>query len=188
MYSPDLLCPFCHTAPEDINHVWICPFLPLVQNSSVLRKKLAIAVKNATPLPLHWTHLILFLVGPRTPLLSLTLLTYSEDFSRWIWSTYFLKSCANNCIFSAVFKLQANSINANDVIISPIGLLSCKNKRWRRPPQSIFQTRLPPPPLAINSFLLFGRISRCFQKFGLGRFVLFPWLDRRTVGSYDLFH
>ncbi|PKY48961.1 hypothetical protein RhiirA4_464735, partial [Rhizophagus irregularis] len=42
LYSPDWLCPQCNTAPEDINHLWTCPYiLPELNPCTTHRKEVA---------------------------------------------------------------------------------------------------------------------------------------------------
>ncbi|PKY60829.1 hypothetical protein RhiirA4_520092 [Rhizophagus irregularis] len=42
LYSPDWLCPQCNTAPEDINHLWTCPYiLPELNPCMTHRKEIA---------------------------------------------------------------------------------------------------------------------------------------------------
>ncbi|PKY44227.1 hypothetical protein RhiirA4_458447, partial [Rhizophagus irregularis] len=39
LYSPDWLCPQCNSAPEDINHLWTCPYILLELNLCITHRK-----------------------------------------------------------------------------------------------------------------------------------------------------
>ncbi|CAB4423104.1 unnamed protein product [Rhizophagus irregularis] len=39
LYSPDWLCPQCNSAPEDINHLWTCPYILPELNPCMTHKK-----------------------------------------------------------------------------------------------------------------------------------------------------